>query len=258
MIKIISQNCKKGIWVEKISSFYTKNRNPPIKDVFSEAEKDFDITIKRIVESIELDKIDKKSKEWKDLTGDFGEIITCFFLSEKIVFMYLRWSLSPLKTGQGIDIIGLDKDEKKIIVGESKYRNSIKESDIKATAKMLSKQLKVDKIEKIIDKPYNTFQSTVWIKTVLKQEIEKGNLKFDTTLIDEIVDCKDYVRYGSIVRPKSDFSFDFKDAKKFFDDELKEMTESKKDKWKDIILIDIDLEDSNLELKSFLETLRNG
>lgn len=256
MVKTESERFSEGVWVKKVSSFYANSQIPAINNVFKKAEEDFEITIKRLKKQNRLDELKKDKDYWRGFTGDFGEVMTCWHLKDKVMFVRLMWAERPLNPAKGIDIIGLTLKDHKLCFAESKFRNSNKKEDIEKTSLELSDQLLIKRFEEKLNNPHYRFQSSQWIKNQLKAKIKEKKLNIDEKILEEIINTKECIRFGSVVRPNNNLSINFKEA--IDNINTKDSEETTSTKWNEVVLIDLLLDDINLELESFFETIENA
>jgi hypothetical protein len=215
----------------------------------------------------------KDQKFWNTATGDFGEACLAWRLEEGILkddifWAPIRFISSPLKEGEGVDLMGIQKSNMKICFGESKFRNSIDKSEIKETVKKLSEQLYDSRLDEILNGEhggfsYNTYQSLEWLKGILMVLIDEGKLPFDQKILDKVFTTKGYSKFGAIIRPMKSISTDelYNQAFELIDKHCKKNNECSNacddlcKKRNPVTLIDFQMECLMLEIEAFLRSL---
>ncbi len=276
MRKIDTYIGEKGFYPNTLMSYYfskKKDLNGKIKQL----KIDHEISDIKSLSSLRHVHHNKdKRKRWNALTGDFGEACLAWKLEEGVLkddifWITVRFAKSPLKEGEGVDLMGIQKSNMKICFGESKFRNSTNKSEIKDTIKKLAEQLYDSRLDGILnggedDFLYNAYQSLEWLKELLMQLIEEGKLPFDEIVLDELFSTKGYSKFGSIIRQMKKLPTDklFDQAFELIDQNCKEYNECLKicaPNCKDrnpIFFIDFQLEALMLEVESFLRSIAKG
>lgn len=244
----------KGFWNKEIKNYYITKRG--LKQKISDTEKDHKISIASC-------KNGDLAFTWGDLTADFGEVCTSWFLEEKdkILFVRVRWIESPLTIGKGVDLMGVQPSSHSVCYAESKTRNSRYTSQIKKPVDELSSQLSDTRLAKRFNSPQSIYQSLIWLKDILEELIKKGDFLLNEKDIDIILKNKKYLRHGSIIRPENGESIDFSNAFQYLDDECRKFrgcentcVENCEDR-SPITFIDFQLEDLEIEINAFLQTI---
>lgn len=243
-------------WINNISKYYCDNRC--IDNVFKSVKKDFNIIIKSIVQLKKVKEYDKKIDKWRSITEDFGEIVSSWYFENNydVIFLKLRWIEHPLKTSQGVDLVGLNKNSFKIYYGEAKLRNSNDKNQIKSKLNELAEQITYRRLDKIINDPLSSFGSFKWISQIIKKLIIEGKLSKDYEVINKILDDKEYIRCGVILRPDNKDNLDFQEQENKLKDEHSKL--AKKRQWNKVIFVDFTFDNLKLEIESFIQNLESG
>jgi len=260
---------KQWFYLNILMPYYFSKRKLDKK--IKQLQKDFNISdIKSLKHVSHIKKQDPKF--WKIVTGDFGEACLAWMMEENIlkgdIFLAsVLFADSPLRGAEGVDLVGIEISKRRVCYGESKFRNSTSKKEIERTIKKLTDQLSDSRLGKIFNGDhdgfsYYTFQSLQWLKNELENLMEENKLPFDEKIL-KLLEKRNYSRYGSIIRPKSnlDIADLFNKAFEEIDKNCKEYNGCIKKcepickERNPISLIDFQLESLLLEIESFLRSI---